>query len=355
MKNSKLFSYLLLLAAVMFSIQCTTDPIPGPPGEDGVDGIDGIDGAKGTAECAVCHNVAKSEAVHASFPFSIHSNPEEFYTRGTSSCQKCHSSEGYIEYAIYGENTSQENPSVLNCTTCHDMHTSFDFETDGFDYALRITEPVQSITDESFKFDYGKDNQTNHTCATCHNMRRSFEDFLQEDETVRIYNRFGPHHNPQANLLEGIQGQEIAGSTPYEGTDATAAHRAGLGDNKSSCTICHMAEPSAIDNGNHSWNPSLTNCAACHGDDFNYTIGDGPAGLKEDMETLEAKLIELGILVLNEDNEPEPVHPEIFVPLIQGQAAWNFMYVLEDQSNGLHNPDYARALIKNSIEALNAN
>ena len=34
------------------------------------------------------------------------------------------------------------------------------------------------------------------------------------------------------------------------------------------------------------------------------------------------------------------------------QAAWNYMTLYEDQSKGVHNPNYAKALLKNSIEAL---
>ena len=35
-----------------------------------------------------------------------------------------------------------------------------------------------------------------------------------------------------------------------------------------------------------------------------------------------------------------------------GQAAWNYALLKEDLSKGVHNPAYAKALLKNSIEAL---
>ena len=38
--------------------------------------------------------------------------------------------------------------------------------------------------------------------------------------------------------------------------------------------------------------------------------------------------------------------------ILEAEAAWNYLFVLEDQSNGVHNPEYAKALIGNSIEAL---
>ena len=39
--------------------------------------------------------------------------------------------------------------------------------------------------------------------------------------------------------------------------------------------------------------------------------------------------------------------------LTQAEAAWNYLLIMEDSSNGVHNPSYTKALIKNSIEVLN--
>jgi hypothetical protein len=37
---------------------------------------------------------------------------------------------------------------------------------------------------------------------------------------------------------------------------------------------------------------------------------------------------------------------------VAAMAAWNYKTALEDQSRGIHNPDYTKALLKNSIEAV---
>ncbi|MDZ7614220.1 MAG: hypothetical protein U5K51_11365 [Flavobacteriaceae bacterium] len=39
-------------------------------------------------------------------------------------------------------------------------------------------------------------------------------------------------------------------------------------------------------------------------------------------------------------------------PASVAQAVWNYQTLNEDQSNGAHNPGYTKALLKNSIEAL---
>jgi len=49
MKNFKLLSFLMLLAASFMFIQCTSDPIPGLPGAAGADGANGADGVDGVS------------------------------------------------------------------------------------------------------------------------------------------------------------------------------------------------------------------------------------------------------------------------------------------------------------------
>jgi hypothetical protein len=341
MRNSKLISLMLLLAAGMLSIQCTTDPIPGPPGEDG---IDGIDGAKGTAECAVCHNVEKSEAVHASYLFSGHAEGGATgYAGGRDRCAKCHSNEGFIDYVTTGAATNYENPTNISCTTCHEMHTSFDFETDGFDYALRIVSPVTLTEDPTYTIDYGKDAQTSHICATCHQPRDTFEANIQEDGTVDVGSRFGPHYGAQSVLLEGIQGAELDG---YEYPDAkSAGHRTG-----SSCNSCHMGEPTdPVVDGNHTWVPTTTSCTVCHTNGVPSEV----SGYEEAYKTLEDLLLAEGLLYVDDEGG---IRPQAGIyDLIPAAALWNYRMLYYDHSHRVHNPVYARALIQNSIDALNAN
>ena len=348
MKNSKLYSLILIFAAALLCVQCTTDPIPGPAGEDGIDGIDGVDGVdgvNGTTECAQCHNVAKSEAVHASFIKSFHSGiPNEdnnSWGRGTSSsCSQCHNGQGFADYAEFGIAGSYDTSGPLTCSSCHDKHSSFDFDTDGKDYALRYLRPVTLMTDETYTIDY--DDKPSNTCAACHQPRRTLVD--DGSGFVAVSGHWGPHHGPQSTLLEGIQGEELAGRVDYP-DPGSAAHRKG-----SSCTACHMDEPSGTDNGYHTWVPSYsTACTECHND-----APEEVEGFAEDMETLLAQLEDIGILHSEVVDGHLEVHPiEGDWPLLEARAAWNYLLIYEDSSNGIHNPKYAKALIQNSIEALN--
>ena len=350
MKHLKSLGFFLLIFSSFFLIQCTTDPIPGPSGTDGIDGTDGLDGATGTTECATCHNVAKSEAVHASFLSSKHYEHSTVTRGGNATCARCHSSSGFIDYLAQGAMNDYVpsdavltggsiGPQKFSCTTCHDMHTSFDFEGDGYDYALRTIDPVTLLADESYTIDF---EGTSNLCANCHQPRSTFEEAIQEDGTVDVGGRFGPHYGAQSILLEGIHGAEIAGSLDYPAI-ASEPHRAG-----SSCTNCHMGETSGANDGNHTWVPTSTSCTDCHGS----TVPNKDF-LEDDFETLEALLLAEGLLKLNDDGSVSPVSGNY--ELIPASALWNYRMIYYDHSHGVHNPAYAKALIKNSIEALSAN
>lgn len=366
MKNSKLYSLILIFAVALLSIQCTTDPIPGEDGMDGLDGQDGLDGAAGTAECAGCHNVEKSEEVHASYLFSGHYNetlddgqPISQYANrsfgGTSSCAACHTNDGYTDWAEkglssvpFGDPSYPTGTQTITCTTCHDMHTSFDFEKDGYDYALRRIAPVTFIADESVTIDYGEEF-TSHTCATCHQPRSTFESRLNDDGTVNVNGRFGPHYGAQSTLLEGIQGAELDGYE-YRRTDGTAAHRQG-----SSCTQCHMGESTGNNDGLHTKKPTDVTCAKCHDD----VIPREVPGFDDDYKTLEDLLLAEGLLKVEIDpdtgDEDIVIVPNATTDLIPAAALWNYRMLYYDHSHGVHNPRYAQDLLQNSIDALNGN
>ena len=378
MKKVKFISFLILIATSLLFVQCTTDPIPGPAGRDGADGADGedgMDGASGLAECIVCHNATTTENAHASYLFSGHYNenmdhrdpsvpnnagdfvPLSRYGNrgfgpnfGTSTCTACHTSDGYIDWAEKGTALTGDpagpiypGTQTITCNTCHDKHSSFDFENEGYDYALRVIDPVTLLADASVTIDY-EEEFTSHTCATCHQPRSTFEGAIQEDGKVNVTGRFGPHYGAQSTLLEGIQGAELEGYT-YDGADGSARHRSG-----SSCTSCHMGEPTGdlLDNGLHSKNPTETSCTICHSNGI-----PSKDFLKEDFQALENLLVAEGIITIDDEGNVSIVSGKY--DLIPAAALWNYKMIYYDHSHGVHNPEYAKDLVQNSIDALNDN
>jgi hypothetical protein len=371
MKTLHNLRFLMALATSLMFINCTSEYTV-IHGEDGIDGIDGGDAAQ---VCIDCHSNTHREPIYASYEFSFHSKGitegAVEYAGARASCARCHSHEGYTDFMDYGsvnptgyyglsepelvindngtpDDTSDDYPELdeygipiysnnpvpvvteISCTTCHDTHISFDFENDGNDYALRGLHPVELITDGTV-IDYGA---RSNVCINCH-QPRSTGPTPDASGNFRITStHWGPHHGPQSTLLEGIQGALIAGTVPYPNS-GTAAHRTG-----SSCVNCHMSETTDGTDGLHSLKPTENACVSCHNngipsEDF----------LQSDMNTLAALLEITGAV---HDDHPVPG----LYTLEVAQAAWNYLFVLEDASKGIHNPGYAKALIKNSIEAL---
>ncbi len=367
-----LFGLLLSSGFLLFS--CTSDPIMGPAGADGldgIDGIDGIDGSDGTASCISCHSNANREPIFASFAFSAHGSGSVGFAEGRGGdpgnvCAQCHGEEGFLDVILNGQadTLGYANPTTIFCTTCHSDHDTFDFENDGQDYAL-VNDYAQSLRlDPSITIDFGG---SSNNCISCHQPRTSYvipaEDGTGEYDVATT--RFGPHHGPQASMLEGVLGVMISGAEGYPAR-ASATHRTG-----STCVKCHMGESSDPSEGLHSWKPTSTVCMECHTSGAPDELGGyttGMATLKSLLENVVGQEVVLdvegdpvfdaggnliptggtvtGIILANDRSQYG-----IFTT-IEAQAAWNYKTLLEDQSRGIHNPAYSRALLLNSIEAL---
>ncbi len=378
MKISNLRTILFLSLFSFLMVQCTSDPIPGPAGADGIDGIDGIDGedgADGTASCISCHSNSTRDLIENSFFASKHGSSFIGFAAGrggedpTNRCAQCHGEEGFIDYLELGESDSlgYANPSPFYCSTCHSKHRTFDFENDGLDYALRNPDAATLVIDGMTVIDF---EGASNNCITCHQPRSSYV-IPAENGTGKYVvssSRFGPHHGPQSTMLEGIMGANLAGGQGYPGV-ASAAHRTG-----SSCVNCHMGESSTETEGLHSWIPTEAACLECHPSGAPDRIN----GYDDRMATLKQLLSQvvgeqyavdsLGNPVYDMDGNPVGTGVTVTGIIVdtpgpnrsqegifstaEAQAAWNYMTLLEDNSRGIHNPAYARALLENSIEAL---
>lgn len=316
----------------------------GPAGPAGIDGMDGQDGANGEVTCLVCHAGENIQAVTEQFSQSVHKAGQIAvdYAGGRASCAQCHSSEGFIEFArtdTVAENISV--PSAWECKTCHSIHSTFE----GTDYALRLADPINFIALPAETADFGNSN----LCANCHQTRTAEPNIAKPGATFNITStHYGPHHGPQANILYGVGFAEIAGSINYP-TVGAAKHM----EDGAKCVGCHMA-PYGNGAGGHTWNPSLDACNDCHGvidTDFNH--GGVQSTTQTQLDQLRDLLIARGVLeyvVADEAYEPiTGTHP-----MILAQAYFNWIGIEEDRSLGVHNPAYVKALLTNTIEAVQA-
>jgi nitrate reductase cytochrome c-type subunit len=343
--NSFLKLILFGFVCAVMATSCVKEGPMGPAGADGVDGAagsDGRDGVDGQVTCLVCHSGTNMESKSAEFVMSAHNVGAIAvdYAGGRASCAKCHSHEGFTQYAVFGSVLGDiTNPSAWECSTCHGLHKSFE----GADYALRMDDPVVADFDKKTILDL---QGNSNLCATCHQTRTAEPNIASPGETFRISNtHYGPHHGPQGNLLVGVGFAEIPGSVAYPAANS-AKHLT-----MASCTGCHMA-PFSKSSGGHSFKPNLDACNSCHGatnTDFNY--GGVQTEVEHLLVQLRDKLMELGVVEYVEaDAAYEPIVGTY--PMVQAQAYFNWIGIEEDRSLGAHNPKYIKALLLNTIEAL---
>jgi len=327
----------------LIAASCTKEGPMGPAGTNGEDGSDGADGVDGNVSCLVCHSSTNIEQKQAEFAMSQHSSGAIAvdYAGGRSSCAPCHSHEQFVQVMTFGQVTGDiANPSAWECNTCHGIHKTFESQ----DYALRADEPATANFDNTMTLDLlGSSN----ICGVCHQTRRAEPAYGMEEpaDSFRITStHYGPHHGPQANVLAGVGFAEIEGSVAYP-EPGNANHLT-----QASCTGCHMSEFGS-GQGGHSFNPSLAACNACHSEsseDFNY--GGVQTEVHDLLVQLRDKLIELGVV---EGDDEHGYHPHVGTyPMIQVRAFFNWIGLEEDRSLGAHNPKYVKALLRNSIEAL---
>ncbi|MDX8340191.1 hypothetical protein SLH46_13410 [Draconibacterium sp. IB214405] len=341
--NYKSISKLFLLGfifAFIFS-SCTKEGPMGPSGTDGADGTDGTDGVDGQVTCLVCHSGTNMEAKQGQFWMSAHAVGAIAvdYAGGRQSCAQCHSHEGFVQYATLGEVVGDiTNPSAWECNTCHGLHETFE----GQDYALRLYDPINPIFDDEVTMDL---NGNSNLCANCHQSRREAPGYGVEelpDSFAITSTHYGPHHGAQANVVAGMGFAEIEGSVEYP---TSSFHL-----DQASCTGCHMAT-FTDEQGGHSFIPSVAACNECHDadlDDYNY--GGVQTEVEEMLIELRDDLIALGVV---EGNDEDGYHPHVGTyPLVQVQAFFNWVGLEEDRSMGVHNPKYVKALLRNSIDAL---
>lgn len=358
MKNLNTLKYLMLVTSSIMFMQCTSEytAIPGTNGVDGVDGIDGV----GTQACIACHSDEHRNPIRADYELSGHGSGTS-WARGVNnaSCASCHHNQGFMDIlsgqfiddnGLPTSNTADGAYAVeepITCTGCHTEHRSFDFENDGNDYAVRTVEAVQLTLDPTIQIDIRNSSDElglSNLCVNCHQPRNSYPIPSGTDDYAITSSRFGPHHGPQSTLFEGIMGANIPGATGYPGV-GSSGHRTG-----SSCITCHMGEPTEAGvDGGHTWKPTLNACVVCH--EGMTEIPTEIAGFTEDYNTLKNLLIEKGALDADGNILGSGGSPNV-LPVKVAQALWNWSTLTEDKSNGIHNPIYTRALLANSIEAL---
>lgn len=310
----------------------------------GCTGDQGPQGIAGTADCVQCHNDDTEIAAKVGqWQNSVHATGGNF-ERNYPPCSGCHTSEGFVARMETGDPGTPLDPSAIGCFTCHTPHTTKDFE-------LRTEDPVLLVIGGG-TYDHGESN----ICANCHQAREA--EPVVSDTTRILSSHWGPHHGVQASMLAGYGGYEFAGYS-YE----NSYHSGGTPDG---CVHCHMAAPFGAQAGGHTWNMTYEyhgseednvagcNVVGCHGDgegggleDFNR--GEVQTDIEELLEELKLELMAHNLV--DEDGEviPDTLNTR---DRIEAGALYNYLFVEEDRSMGIHNTDYAEGLLESALDEL---
>ncbi|HUV87832.1 MAG TPA: multiheme c-type cytochrome [bacterium] len=300
-----------------YCLQCHTtgwDPGKGNHGADEVEYRKGLLGV----QCEACHGPGSEHVKGGGDAAKITLS----YDAGV--CGACHTGD---HNPTYGEWEESEHADALNGLKSSSHPQDNCLECHSADYWYDRTVTLASA-------------QYGITCATCHFAHGSnFEHQLREegerlcslchtDEGARPPS--APHHT-QDEMLAGIGGYEWPQGGPYLNSDHTYVV-------EERCKKCHMyAKP--FEEGKpaikgHTWKPRIEPCRECHPGANSFNIGGAQRRIERLLEELEAKL---------ERQRNKQAQDYIY-------AKFDYDFVENDGSYGVHNYKYARQLLEDSIE-----
>jgi len=313
----------------------------------------GISVAEDAGDCNQCHDDPTHHPYGAQWLNSVHAVTTTI-PAGNASCVGCHTAYGFI--ARIGGVTNNVNLSYLpiDCQTCHEPHGAT-VPTNN-PHMIRTLASV-TLQDGTVVTNAGE----GLLCMECHQAR------VQASTYASTYHsNFGPHHGPQADMLEGANGYT------YGQVIASSDHAS----ISNTCVACHMqiissSDPAFLYAGSHtfnvSWAGTLTNppeslvaaCQQCHGGtltNFNFPVEnfDGYS-IDQGVQTQVQNLMNQLALLLpgGEANVANnSVSPSASWTAPQLEAAYNYIFVQNDGSMGVHNTAYAVGLLQASIANL---
>ncbi|HYL36268.1 MAG TPA: hypothetical protein VEV17_10185 [Bryobacteraceae bacterium] len=306
--------------------------------------------------CGQCHGAATHHPKSAEWGNSRHA----ITTRdpaGSAGCVGCHTGNGFVG-KIAGDTTLDTSYSAISCQTCHEPHGATTPSNNT--HLVRTLNPV-TLADGTQITNAGMGT----LCMNCHQARQNAAVYAAKTAGS---SHFGPHHGPQADMLEGTNGFTYGQFIP------SSAHADMVAD---TCVSCHMqtldaADPALTFVGDHTFNVKFAGndtvpakemvgaCQGCHGPDvttFNFPLMDyNGDGVIEGAQTeVQHLLDQLAVLLPPAGQAKSTLTIDSSWTQPQLEAAYNYLFVQGDGSLGIHNMAYTVGLLKASIADLKAN
>ncbi|MEI6563178.1 MAG: hypothetical protein WCO42_02585 [bacterium] len=371
---------------VKANIQCESCHGPGLRHMLGGGKTNAIGVSLSAGDCGACHDSMTHHVKNFEWGQSMHGSGDQVNRSGNTdgSCGICHSTKGFVDFRDPGYRLTDSTKTNyvrgtynegITCAACHDPHS-----TGMGAYQLRDLPSFTIATNRVITT--GGDGRI---CMNCHHDRNDAE--VKAVTGISTNSGFisvggAPHHGVQGDMLFGTN------AIQYGMTMPTSRHWEVCSN---TCVTCHMQETPANMNtnalnrvGGHTFmiaydgggNPSnaveLTEaCAPCHVgiDGFNfggedYDQNGRVEGVQQEITNMLVQLTWLlppynGLYVSNNlifrssTTGGAPINPANTARGISlRKAAYNYWFVWEDRSLGVHNPKYAAALLRASIDDL---
>jgi len=311
--------------------------------------------SSGAGVCNQCHAAATHHIKGTEWGNSRHAIvTRDAAGTGRDACVGCHTGNGFISKQT-GAATPNTAYSAVTCETCHESHG--DTAPTAAAHQIRTLMPV-TLADGTVVNNGGN----GQLCMNCHQSRQNAAIYAANTPGSA---RFGPHHGPQADMLQGTNGFTYGKKIP------SSAHSDVV---EGTCVNCHMqtvatTDPAIGQAGGHTmklkWAGNAKNapedlvgaCQTCHGSDLtaiNFPLmdydNDGNIdGVQTEVQHLLDKLA-LMLPPVGQAKTTLTIDATWTQP--QLEAAYNYLMVQGDGSLGIHNTAYTVGLLQASINDL---
>jgi len=304
-------------------------------------------------DCMQCHSEAPHHVKGLEWSNSAHAVTTTD-PAGNASCVGCHTNNGFID-RINGVGPADLSYDAISCQTCHEPHGQTTPSTSA--HLVRTTAAI-TLKDGTKVTNAGMGT----LCMNCHQARQKAATYAASTAGSA---HFGPHEGPQADMLMGANGFTYGQDIP------SSAHQYIVAD---TCVGCHTQSPASTDPalgqvGGHTFKMSFAGnatipaeqmtgaCQTCHGPEvttFNFPLmdydGDGVIdGAQTEVQHL---LDQLSTMLPPVGQAKTALTIDSTWSQPQLEAAYNWLFVTNDGSHGIHNMAYTVGLLKASIANL---
>jgi hypothetical protein len=339
-------------------------------------------------------NGTTNATARRTWAMSAHANKPPLHMAENGSCVECHTGQGFVVVKAHGETPIFPNDAVngvaanmfepgnaqpIGCGACHDPH-AFTFPYAGT-YGLK-SDQLRFEGEVEAPMGFVVEAEKSAVCVKCHANKRDTAYFA--DYLAGLMSR-GAHGNTQADMLEGEGGYEYAGKTYgvalhgsavtekcVECHMTTAGSNAACGICANPAEVCKSSKCIADKYGGHTYameyngieHVEACNASGCHAGLTTFDrVPLGVSGEGWDCDNLTTGIqSEVGnlldglrdCLIANaalDDGAGEVITSGINTAgasAQERQAIWNYWYVKNDGSLGVHNATYAAQLLRDS-------